>query len=269
MSAISLLVLAAIYAAGVARLWARAGAGQGITRWQAATFAGGCLALVVALSPPVDEWSETWLVAHMLQHELLMVVAAPLLAASAPLIALLWATPTSIRRRSLDAIGRRPFRVLWSTLTAPASVFLIHALALWVWHLPALYDVALEHEPVHVVQHLSFLGSAALFWWGIAHGRYGRIGYGAAVVYVFATAVHSGVLGALITFSPRVWYAPYLVRHPAGLTPLEDQQLAGLLMWIPAGLIFIGGGLALFAAWLRESDRHTRFKATRPLGAIR
>src|SRR5690349_19210705 len=145
MSAISLLIFAAIYAIGVAQLWARAGVGRGITRWQAATFACGWLALVVALSPPLDEWSETWLVAHMLQHELLMAVAAPLLAASAPLIALSWATPASIRRRSLDAIGRRPFRVTWSTLTAPASVFLIHAVALWVWHLPALYDLALAH----------------------------------------------------------------------------------------------------------------------------
>src|ERR1051325_9574101 len=93
MSAISLLALASIYAAGVARLWARAGVGQGITRWQAATFACGWLALVVALSPPLDEWSETWLVAHMLQHELLMVVAAPLIAMSAPVIAVLWAAP--------------------------------------------------------------------------------------------------------------------------------------------------------------------------------
>ena len=84
-------------------------------------------------------------------------------------------------------------------LTAPASVFLLHAIALWVWHLPALYDYALEHEGVHVVQHLCFFGTAALFWWGIAHGRYGRVGYGAAVVYVFATAVHGGVLGALLT----------------------------------------------------------------------
>ena len=81
--------------------------------------------------------------------------------------------------------------------------------------MPALYDAALEHEAVHVVQHLCFFGTAALFWWGIAHGRHGRAGYGAAVVYVFATAVHGGVLGALLTVSPRVWYAPYLVA-PSG-----------------------------------------------------
>ena len=112
---------------------------------------------------------------------------------------------------------RPPITAPWTALTAPASVFVLHALALWVWHLPALYDYALEHEAMHVVQHLCFFGTAALFWWGIAHGRYGRRGYGAAVVYVFATAVHGGVLGALLTLSPRVWYAPYLIAHASGV----------------------------------------------------
>ena len=89
----------------------------------------------------------------------------------------------------------------------------------------------------------------------------GRRGYGAAVVYVFATAVHGGLLGALLTVSPRVWYAPYLVASSvAACTPLEDQQLAGLLMWVPAGLVFAAGGLFLFAAWLRQSERRSRFK---------
>jgi putative membrane protein len=111
-----------------------------------------------------------------------------------------------------------------------------------------------------VLQHLCFFGTAALFWWGIAHGRYGRIGHGAAVLYVFATAIHGGALGALLTFSPHVWYTPYLARHSVALTPLEDQQLAGLLMWVPGGLVFVAAGLALFAAWLRESDRRTSFR---------
>ena len=80
-------------------------------------------------------------------------------------------------------------------------------------------------------------------------------------MYLFVTAVHGGVLGALLTVSPRVWYAAYLSHHPAGLTPLEDQQLAGLLMWVPAGLYFAAGALFLFAAWLRQSDRVSRVKA--------
>jgi hypothetical protein len=112
---------------------------------------------------------------------------------------------------------------------------------------------------VHAVQHLCFFLTAALFWWSLVRGRYGRLGYGAAVVYLFATALHSSVLGALIAFSPTVWYPAYASTSRAwGLTPLEDQQLAGLLMWVPAGLVFVIGGLTFFAAWLRESDRRVR-----------
>jgi cytochrome c oxidase assembly factor CtaG len=264
MLATSVLLLI-VYGIGLARAWRSAGYGRGIGRSEALAFAGGWIAIVAALSPPIDELADVWLSAHMVQHELLMVIAAPLVAAGAPLIALLWAVPGRLRRRGLASVRRRPITVTWVFLTAPATVFVLHAIALWVWHLPALYDYAVEHELVHVVQHLCFFGTAALFWWGIAHGRYGRHGYGAAVVYVFATALHGGLLGALLTLSPRVWYATYVAPKPSGLTPLEDQQLAGLLMWIPAGLAFAAIGLVLFAAWLRESDRRTRYKPAAPL----
>jgi putative membrane protein len=151
--------------------------------------------------------------------------------------------------------GRR-VSVAWAALTAPATVWLLHGLALWIWHMPSLYDAALQSEAIHAIQHLCFFLSASLFWWGIAHGRYGRAGYGVAVVYIFATAMHSGILGALLTFSPHVWYPLYeRTSTTLGLTPLEDQQLAGLLMWVPAGVTFVVGGLYFFAAWLKESER--------------
>jgi putative membrane protein len=265
----SLAGLALIYAIGVVRLWRHAGYGRGIRLFDVLAFSTGWLALAVALSPPLDELSEESLTAHMIQHELLMVIAAPLIAISLPVVAALWAMPSNTRRRVVDAVCRPPLAPVWSVLTSPVSVFVLYATALWVWHMPALYDAALEHEPVHIVQHICFFGTAALFWWGIAHGRYGRVGYGAAVVYVFATAVHSGVLGALLTFSQSVWYSPYVSsRHP-GTSALEDQQLAGLLMWIPAGLTFVAGGLILFAAWLRESDKHTRYGAALPAASMR
>jgi putative membrane protein len=261
----SLVLLLILYGAGLARVWRSAGYGRGIRRSEVWAFAGGWTAMAIALSPPMDELSETWLAGHMIQHELLMVVAAPLVAAGAPLIAVLWAVPGGFRRRALESLRQPPMTTAWALLTAPAAVFILHGIALWVWHLPALYDYAVEHEAVHALQHMCFFGTAALFWWGIAHGRYGRHGYGAAVIYVFATALHGSVLGALLTFSPRAWYAPYMTAKPSGLTPLEDQQLAGLLMWVPAGVVLAGLGLGLFAAWLRESDRRTRYKPTLPL----
>ena len=265
----SLAALAIVYAVGMIRLWRHAGYGRGIRLFDVLAFSFGWLALVVALSPPLDELSERSQMAHMIQHELLMVIAAPLIAISLPLVAMLWAMPPRLRHQVIDAVCKRPVARVWSLLTAPASVFLLYATALWAWHVPALYDAALEHEPVHILQHICFFGTAALFWWGIAHGRYGRVGYGAAVVYVFATAIHSGVLGALLTFSPNLLYLPYAVHHHSNTSALEDQQLAGLLMWIPAGITFIAGGLILFAAWLRESDKHTRYGAALPATSTR
>ena len=227
MLASSLAVLLGVYLAGLVRLWRSAGYGRGIRPFEAAAFAAGWLTLAIALSPPLDAWSDRWLAVHMIQHELLMVMAAPLIAASAPLIATLWAMPAVIRHRLVGAIRRTPVTRAWDAVTSPAAVFALYALALWTWHIPALYDAALAH--------------------------------GAAVVYVFATAIHGGLLGALMTVSPHVWYAPYLTQPPARLTPLEDQQLAGLLMWVPASLVFVAGALVLFAAWLRQSDRLSRF----------
>jgi putative membrane protein len=260
----SLMVALAVYATGVTRLWRAAGVGRGVAYWQIASFGGGWLALVLALSPQMDVLSDAWISGHMVQHELLMVIAAPLIAISAPLAAMVWAFPAAARRSALGRVRGRVTTGGWYVATAPGAAWLLHAVALWTWHVPKLYDYALEHEAVHALEHISFFGTAALFWWAVAHGRYGRRGYGAAVIYVFATALHSGLLGALLTFAPRVWFPDYAVPHGGGLSPLEDQQLAGLLMWVPAGLVLVAGGLFFLAAWIRESERRAAlsFRAT-------
>jgi putative membrane protein len=109
---------------------------------------------------------------------------------------------------------------------------------------------------VHTFQHVCFLGSALLFWWALIHGPQGLKGYGVAVLYLFTTSVHSGILGAIITFTGTVLYPAYSKTTATwGLTALEDQQLGGLIMWVPAGLVYIIAGLALCAGWMRESER--------------
>jgi putative membrane protein len=281
-----------MYGAGVRRLWQSAGVGKGISRAQVSAFSAGWLALIVALVSPIDALSDSLLWVHMVQHELLMVVAAPLIALSSPMVAMAWAFrvrasrygSTDGRIRASSFRGRfpaerfdgqpRPSRLsdrtrtsrvfrAFSGLAAPAFVFLLHAFALWIWHLPWLYEAALEHEAVHVVQHTCFFASACLFWSGMLHGRYGRAGYGAAVVYMFATAMHSGVLGALLTMAPYPWYRDYITTTPLwGYTPLQDQQVAGLIMWIPASIVFLLAGLGFLAAWLRESERRVRMLQT-------
>jgi putative membrane protein len=202
----------------------------------------------------------------MTQHEVLMLLAAPLLVLSRPLVPYLWALPARMRS-SVGAVGKkRGVRVVWRTLTNPLVAWAIHAVALWLWHAPVLFQATLRSDFVHTLQHLSFLGSALLFWWALIHSRRGVMSYGAAVLYMFTTSVHSGVLGALLTFAHTVWYPAYATTTGSwGLTPLEDQQLGGLIMWVPAGLVYIVAGLALMVGWMRESERRVQRREQRAL----
>ena len=254
-----LLLSGALYVRGVSRLWARAGRGCGVRPWQLGVFAAGWVALVVALLSPVAAISDFLFSVHMTQHEILILVAAPLVVLGRPIVPFLWALTPRWRVR-LGAWSRsRYWSAVWQTLTGPLVVWLLHGLALWAWHVPTLYQAALGSAAIHAIEHMCFLATACLFWWALIHGRYGRLGYGMAVVFVFVTGVHSQALGALLTFAPRVWYPIYAARSSAaGLDPLEDQQLAGLIMWIPFGVIFLLLGLALFAAWLGEAERRAK-----------
>ena len=192
----------------------------------------------------------------MIQHELMMLVGAPLVIFGRPLQRCIAGLPSSLRHRAARALHADAMSSAWRVLTAPLVAWALHGLAIWVWHMPALYDAAVSNEGIHALQHAMFVGTSALFWWGMVYGRYGRAGYGAAVFYVFLTVVHTGILGAMMTFAPTPLYPIYAAPAVAhGIDPLVDQQRAGLLMWIPAGLVMTLLGLALFAAWLGESER--------------
>ncbi|HEY6066826.1 MAG TPA: cytochrome c oxidase assembly protein [Thermoanaerobaculia bacterium] len=251
-----LIVAGGLYARGVARLWREAGPGRGVRGWQVLAFAGGSLALVLALLSPIAAVSEFLFSVHMTQHEILMLVAAPLLVLARPLALFVWALPPA-GRLAVGRFTRRPFVAgAWRGLTGPLTVWVLHGAALWIWHLPVLFQAAVGNPTIHAGMHVCFLFTAALFWWALVHGRYGKLGYGMGVLYVFTTGMHSTVLGALLTLAPRPWYAIYRERAAAlHLDALEDQQLGGLLMWIPFGIVFVVIGLALFAAWLGEAQR--------------
>ena len=256
---VPLVLTAWLYARGVRRLWRDAGVGRGVRRWEAACFAGGWVALVVALVSPLHPWGNVLFSAHMTQHELLMLVAAPLLVLGKPVVAFLKAISPARARRLLDLTRPACVRATWRAATNPLVAWLLHAVVLWVWHIPALFTAAIRSEFVHALQHLSFLASALLFWWAVTHGPRRAMGYGAAVLYMLTTAMHSGLLGALITLAGTVWYPDYLSTTTSwGLAPLEDQQLGGLVMWVPACAVYIVAGLALFAGWLRASERSVR-----------
>jgi putative membrane protein len=244
-----------LYQRGVRRLWRATRVGGGVRRWEAASFAAGWLAIVVALVSPLHPWGRVLFSAHMTQHEVLMLVAAPLLVLGKPLVVFLWALPRWLARLLGAATKVKWWARTWRIVSGALVAWLIHMIALWMWHIPALFDATIESDVVHAAQHLSFLGSALLFWWAVMQGRQKALGYGLAVLYLFTTALHNGLLGALLTFTRSPWYPAYSdTTQSWGLTPLEDQQLGGLIMWVPAGVVYIIAGLALFAGWMRESE---------------
>jgi len=225
---------------------------RGVSRIQLLCFWAGWLFLTLSLISPLHPLGEVLFAAHMAQHEVLMLIAAPLLALSRPLTPMLWGLPAASRR----PIGRfsKSMQPFWTFLTRPVHAFLIHAVALWAWHIPGLFQATLRSDWIHAAQHASFFGSALLFWWSLFYAH-GRSGFGAALLYVFGTAVHTSILGALLTFSTTLWYPAYAATTRAwGLTPLEDQQLGGLIMWVPAGLVYIAVGIGLLVEIVKERD---------------
>jgi putative membrane protein len=257
-------IAAAAMLAGVAVLyqrgrWAVPLATRRRTRLAAAAFWSGWAAMLMAVLPPLDRLAVERFSAHMLQHELLMLVGAPLLIAGRAFATVLLGVPTSTRTAAAALLRTAPAGGTWRALSAPLAAWALHGLTVWLWHVPALYEAAVRHEGVHAVQHATFVGTAALFWSGLIYGRYGRAGYGASVFYVFTTLVHTGLLGAVFTLAPSAIYPLYAARTPDAL---GDQQIAGLVMWIPAGLVLTLTGLALFAAWLGDAQRRARHAST-------
>jgi putative membrane protein len=143
-------------------------------------------------------------------------------------------------------------------LATPSVAFALHAIALWAWHLPAAYQATLRSELAHSLQHTSFVLTALLFWWTILGTSRGGLARGRAILYLFLTALQTGALGALLTFATSLWYPAYTATTGAwGMSPLDDQQLGGLIMWIPGSIAYLIAALVLFAGWLRESEKRS------------
>ena len=246
-----------LYALGVRTLWRRAGTGRGVRTTEAGAFFVGWLALAVALVSPLHAMGESLFSAHMAQHELLMTIAAPLLVLGRPIVPALFALSPAARRRVTAVTGSGWFRAAWARLTRPGVAWTLHAIAIWGWHIPAAYDATLDSELLHALQHLSFLGTALLFWWTVLRPAWSTRGLG--LISLFTTMLHTGALGAILAVSPRIFYPAYATTtQPWGMTPLDDQQLGGLIMWIPGGIAYLVAALAMLAGSLRESERRAR-----------
>ncbi|MBZ9726969.1 cytochrome c oxidase assembly protein [Mesorhizobium sp. CO1-1-11] len=260
-----LAAIALIYALGASRLWRRSSRGRSERTRQVLLFTAGWGVLTGALVSPIHALGERVFAAHMIEHELLMAVAAPLLVAACPGAALIWALPTGLRRGTGRLTHGRTLHAIWTVASRPLNATAIHGIAIWIWHVPVLFEAALQQGVLHYAQHASFLGTALLFWWGILPRSGRQQAYGSAVMHLFFTSLHTGLLGVLLLLSPRLWY-PQNAADAAlwGLTPIEDQQLAGLVMWVPTGLIYGGAALLLAGLWISKSGIREASHALRP-----
>ncbi len=250
-----------MYGRGLTRLWHAAGIDRGIRRPEAYAFWAGWTLLGLALLSPLHALGGVLFIAHMAQHEVLMTVAAPLLVIGKPVIPFVWALPPRGRRVTGRWTSAPRFALSWRLLTHPASAFLFHAAAIWIWHLPRLYDATVSSEVLHAAQHASFVGTALLFWWAVLRAAPGRGGTPASIALLFGTVLHTGALGAVLTLTSRLIYTAYAATTgPWGLSPLEDQQLGGLIMWVPGGLSYVIAALALVARLFRESERRVTLR---------
>jgi putative membrane protein len=171
-------------------------------------------------------------------------------------VPVLVALPRSWRSGVGSIASAGPVRAVFRVIRNPLAVWSLQAVVLWMWHIPSLYEAALNSRLVHAAEHVSFLVTAGLFWWTLfqPHGRR-VLGLGTGVLFVFTSGVQSSALGALLTFAPSVVYESHQPFVAAwNISAVEDQQLAGLLMWVPAGVVYLVAALAVFAVWLRSVD---------------
>lgn len=253
----------------------RAGLNRHIRWWQVAAFVAGLLAVLTALDSPLDTLADTWLWAHMIQHDLLTMVAPPLLLLGAPAWPVWRSIPLKARRATLSWVlrqrwPRRVWHVVEHYALAPWPVWLLYVGMYSIWHIPSLYDAAIAHQPIHVLEHITFLGTALLLWAQIipSHPLQPRLSYPMRALYLCAVGMHANLIGSLFVFSVGPFYPHYaLLARPAGaMTALVDQHLAGAAMDVPGTIIFFVAVSVVLWLWLRDDER-APVARTLPAGA--
>ena len=218
----------------------------------------GLASIALALTSPLHELGEHLFSAHMIEHEVLMVLGVPLMVAAQPAAILMAGMPRWARTLTIEVIHNGAMKRLWSGATELFGATALHTGVVWLWHVPVLFQAANENEGFHVVQHLSFIVSALFFWTAILDHDRKRHAQGLAALALFFTSLQASLLGALITFSSRLWYpAGPDLETIAGLSRFEDQQLAGLIMWVPACTVYVLAAVLVLARWFsRPEFRH-------------
>lgn len=221
-----------------------------VRRVHVAAFAAALLVLAAALTSPLETAASSLFTAHMVQHLLLIVVAAPLLVVGRPGLVATAGLPAPprrlLRRTRARPRVRRALDVAWH----PVAVWGIGAGVLWAWHLPGPYEAAVTHDAVHALEHVTLVAVAALLWAAVLGRGRRSLTVPVAAVLLFASSLQSTALGAVLAFAQAPLYAIHEPIAPQwGLTPLQDQQIAGGLMWVPPGIVYMAVIATLLARW--------------------
>ena len=252
---VTVVAAACGYALGLRRLWA-GGRGRGVPPRRALSFFAGLAALVMALMSPLEGLAVQLFSFHMIQHLVLILIVAPLLVYGAPVLVITLALPLTTRKGLRTLERSRSMVLLKSVLFHSTIAGALFAVALWSWHLPSLYQSAVADDRWHVLEHSSFVGGSLLFWMHVIGRRRHRLDFGPAILLVFVSGLQSAALSVVLIFADRALYPIHARGARAwGLTPLEDQQLAGAIMWTPVGLVFLVTIVVLLARWLKAMDR--------------
>jgi putative membrane protein len=244
----------AAYLTGARRLAAAPAGSPGRSwAWRRWAFCAGAAVVVLTLAPPLDPLVDDSFPLHMVQHMVLIFAAAPLLALGAPGLPLLLALPRRWRRRAASLRDRGPVRLVRATPDLlPAVGLAAFTLVLVVWHLPAVYTAALDAEPVHVAEHLSFLGAAWLLWAPLAAPGRAALDGGRAVLYVFLGGFPMLPVGAVLVMATRPLYPAQTGTGPGAVAA---QQLAGVLMWVPPTFLTVGLAAVVVLRWFARMER--------------
>jgi cytochrome c oxidase assembly factor CtaG len=256
---VGLALAAGLYALGWRRLRRKCGRGAGPAPWRAWCYGGGLATIALALLSPIAVYGSLFFFMHMIQHLLLLMLAAPLLWLGAPLVPVLWGLPRGLRRE----LGRvfvpgHPLQRVGHALTHPPVAAVLYVGTIAFWHVPAFYDAAQGRTAIHDLEHAMFLGTALLYWWPIVHPSGGRrrLGYGLAIPYLLPPFLEGILIGAPLTFAGRPVYDTYRrVPRVWDLSVVGDQQLGGLIMWVPGGMMYLVPLVALLVLLLNQEER--------------
>ena len=238
-----------IAALGALYIWAAARIGRQPTSGQKIYFGAGLLLMFASLNGPIHDLSDDYLFsAHMIQHLLLTLAIPPLLLAGTPG----WMLRPALSRRFIAPVARR--------LTRAPMAFVIFNITFAVWHLPPFYNAAMAHHSLHILEHLMFMAAAVLMWWPLLSQlpEFPRLAYPGQMLYSFLMSIPMSIVAVYIAMADHVLYPAYSAApRVLPLSPLEDQLLGALIMWIPGGIIFMIIMTVVFFKWNARGEDST------------